>query len=224
MAEKLIHIFKGFLDFLFPQKCLNCGIRGVIICDKCLLSFPPPLILNAPNNRSTFAATSYDDEIVKKIVWLLKYKGIRTLAKPLAELIYNRLFLEARLPLGSLASKHASEITIIPIPLSRKRMKERGYNQAELIARSLSDKMSVRFLPNVLYKKKETVSQVEIKDRAKRLENVKGVFAIKNPEAIKNKVVILVDDVTTTGATLAEASRVLKQAGAKKVIGVVVAR
>ena len=84
--------------------------------------------------------------------------------------------------------------------------------------------MSVRFLPDVLYKKKDTVSQVEIKDRKKRLENVKGVFAVKNPEAIKNKVIILIDDVTTTGATLAEASHILKQSGAKKVIGVVVAR
>lgn len=221
MAEKLIHIFKGFLDFLFPQKCLNCGIRGVIICDKCLMSFPSPLILNVPNNRSTFAATSYDDEIVKKIIWLLKYKGVRTLAKPLADLIYHRLkteLWEVELP------TNMNSCVIIPVPLSRKRLKERGYNQAELIARSLSDKMSVRFLPDVLYKKKDTVSQVEIKDRKKRLENVKGVFAVKNPEAVKNKIVILIDDVITTGATLNEASHILKQAGAKKVVGVVVAR
>ncbi len=219
MAEKLIHIFKGFLDFLFPQKCLNCGVRGVIICNKCLMSFPPPLILNVPNSRSTFAATSYDDEIVKKILWLLKYKGVRTLAKPLADLIFSRLRDEMPQLL-----KNPEGIVIIPIPLSPKRLKERGYNQAELIARSLSDKMSVRFLPDVLYKKKDTVSQVEIKDRKKRLENVKGVFAVKNPEAVKNKVVILIDDVTTTGATLNETSRVLKQSGAKKVVGVVVAK
>lgn len=219
MAEKLIHIFKGFLDFLFPQKCLNCGIRGVIICNKCLMSFPPPLIFNVPNSRSTFAATSYDDEIVKKIIWLLKYKGVRTLAKPLADLIFSRLRDEMPQLL-----KNPEGIVIIPIPLSRKRLKERGYNQAELIARSLSDKMSVRFLPDVLYKKKDTVSQVEIKDRKKRLENVKDVFAIKNLEAVKNKVVILIDDVITTGATLNEAGHILKQSGAKKVVGVVVAR
>jgi len=219
MAEKLIHIFKGFLDFLFPQKCLNCGIRGVIICNKCLMSFPPPLILNVPNGRNTFAATSYDDEIVKKIIWLLKYKGVRTLAKPLADLIFSRLRDEMPQLL-----KNPGGMVIIPIPLSRKRLKERGYNQAELISRFLSDKMSVRFLPDVLYKKKDTISQVEIKDRKKRLENVKGVFAVKNPEAVKNKVVILIDDVTTTGATLNEASHILKQSGAKKVVGVVAAR
>jgi len=77
---------------------------------------------------------------------------------------------------------------------------------------------------NVLYKIKETISQVEIKDRNKRLKNIQGVFAVKNSEIIRNKVIILVDDITTTGATLNEAGRVLKQAGGKKIIGLTVAK
>lgn len=228
MAGKLIHIFKAFLGLLFPQKCVGCGAKNEIFCKKCLESLPP---LEVPENRPqdfrgrssawVFAATSYKNEVVKKAIRLLKYHGIKTMAEPLASLTFERLK-ETRFPLGNRVSK--SDYLIIPIPLSRKRLRQRGYNQSELIGRFLSDKLSVRMKTDVLYKIKETVSQVEIKDREKRLENLRGAFKVKNPELIKNKTVILVDDITTTGATLNEAKRVLTQAGAEKVIGLVVAR
>ncbi len=218
MAEKLIHIFKGFLGLLFPQKCLGCGTKNVILCDKCLNSLPEAPVTEM---RGIFAATSYQDEIVKKAIRLLKYHGIKSLAEPLAELIYRRLK-EIRFPLGNRISK--SDCMIIPIPLSKKRHRERGFNQTELIGRFLSDKMSIRMAANVLYKIKETISQVEIKDREKRLKNLEGAFEVKNAEIIKNKNIILIDDIATTGATLSEARRILKTAGAKKVIGLVVAK
>jgi competence protein ComFC len=223
-AGKLIHILKGFLDFLFPKKCLGCGAKNVILCAKCLDSLPEaPFAENrtTPRLRSgqVFAATSYQDEIVKKSIRLLKYHGIKILAEPLAELMYQRLF-KGR----PFCGPKVGPWVIIPIPLSKKRQRSRGFNQAELIGRFLSDKMSIRMATDVLYKIKETASQVEIKDREKRLRNIIGAFSVKNQELIKDKNIILIDDIVTTGATINEARRVLKTAGAKKVIGWVVAK
>lgn len=220
MAEKLIHIFKSFLDLLIPQKCLGCRAKNNILCDKCLNSLP-----EAPfsETKAVFAATSYQDEIVKKAIRALKYHGIKSLAEPLAELIFRRLppdFL--KISQNSLFPN--PNWLIIPIPLSKKRRQQRGYNQAELIGHFLSDKMSIRMETNVLYKIKEIISQVEIKDRQKRLRNIEGAFSVKNSEIIKDKKIILINDITTTGATLNEARKVLKQANAKKIIGLVVAK
>jgi len=224
MAVKLIHIFKEFLAFIFPSKCIGCGRKNIIFCDTCLASLPDIL---SPENAWIFSATSYQNDLARKAIKLLKYQSVKILAKPLAELIYARLpnFLkETRFPSGNRVSKFQSDCLIIPIPLSKKRFRQRGYNQSELIAKILSDKMSVKMVTDVLYKIKETVSQVEIKDREKRLKNLEAAFAIKNPEIVQGRNIILVDDITTTGATLNEARRALKQAGAKKVIGLVVAK
>jgi len=224
MAGKLIHIFKEFLNLLFPQKCLGCGISGATLCEKCLASFPPFFAENKPPNLSEtdeiFVATSYKDEIVKKAIWLFKYRGVKSLAEPLSSLIVKKLGDK----ITRLINDTRQTVLIIPIPLARKKFKKRGYNQAEILGKCLSDKLSIKMETNVLYKIKETISQVEIKDRNKRLKNIQGVFAVKNSEIIRNKVIILVDDITTTGATLNEAGRVLKQAGGKKIIGLTVAK
>jgi len=218
MVEKLIHIFKGFLGLLFPQKCLGCGARNVLLCEKCLISFPESPLAET-RTSPIFAATSYQDQTVKKAIWLLKYHGIKSLAEPFSELMFKRIVVALPESMRDL-----DKTLIIPIPLSKKRHRERGFNQSELIGRFLSDKMSIRTVNNVLYKTKETISQVEIKDREKRLKNLEGAFEVKNAEIIKNKNIILIDDITTTGATLNEAKRILKAAGAKKVIGLVVAK
>ncbi len=224
IVEKLIHIFKEFLNLIFPQKCLGCGIQETIICERCLMLFPPFLEENKPPNLpeidEILSATSYGDEIVKKTIWLFKYRGVKSLAKPLSMLIVKKLGDK----ITHLISNSSQTAVIIPIPLVRKKLKKRGYNQTEILGKCLSDKLSIKMENNVLYKIKDTISQVEIKDRDKRLKNIKGVFAVKNPEIIKDKIIILLDDITTTGATLNEASRVLKQSGAGKIIGLTVAK
>ncbi|MBI4692102.1 MAG: ComF family protein [Candidatus Terrybacteria bacterium] len=211
--KKLIHIV---LNFLLPQKCLGCGeendppVGG--LCQECLKRIDYPFLKKANN---IFAAADYNDKFVKKAVWMLKYRKVKQLAKPLAELMHQRLFV------GNLVS---DKWIIIPIPLSKNRFKERGFNQAELIARYLAEKVSAPMLNNVLVKIKETPSQVSIKNREERLNNLQGAFAVKNPHLIANKNIILVDDVSTTGATINEARKILKNAGAKKVLALVVAR
>ena len=200
-------IFKNILAVLFPQKCLGCKKENEILCSDCLLKINRP---DTPHLNGIHIAANYQDLVLKKALWMLKYQGVKQLAKPLAELIKERIW--KKLETG--------DWLIVPVPLSKNKLRHRGYNQAELIARELPGNVRA----DVLFKKFHTKSQVEVKDKEERLANIIGSFEVRNPEKIKGKKIILIDDVLTTGATMREAKKVLKQAGAKKVIGIVVAR
>jgi len=200
-------IFKNILAVLFPQKCLGCKKENEILCSDCLLKINRP---DTPHLNGIHIASNYQDAVLKKALWMLKYQGVKQLAKPLAELIKERIW--KKLETG--------DWLIVPVPLSKNKLRHRGYNQAELIARELPGNVRA----DVLFKKFHTKSQVEVKDKEERLANIIGSFEVRNPEKIKGKKIILIDDVLTTGATMREAKKVFKQAGAKKVVGVVVAR
>lgn len=200
-------MFQTILNFFFPQKCLGCRAENEILCLECLDKIRRS---GMPSEKNVFAASDYSDDTVKKAIWFLKYKNGKQLAAPLAELIKRRVWpkLKIKNPL------------IVPIPLSKKKKRKRGYNQAELIAAKIDGELAT----NILRKKIHTQSQVELKDREKRQLNVIGSFEISNPEKIKGRNVVLIDDVCTTGATIAEARKILKKAGAKKIMAAVVAR
>lgn len=205
-------IFKKILAVLFPQKCLGCKKENEILCPDCLGKISRP---DTPYLKGIHIAGNYQDLVLKKALWMLKYQGIKQLAKPLAELIRERVWKKLE----------TEGWLIVPIPLSWVKLKHRGYNQAELIARHLFNYQdNILWGGGILSKIRETKSQVEVKDREERLANVVGSFKVEKPELIKGKKIILVDDVRTTGATMSEAKKVLMSAGAKKVVGVVVAR
>lgn len=208
MAKKVIN---SILNFLFPQKCTGCGKENELLCRKCLGKIGFSSLIK---DKNIFSASDYNDEIIKKAVWMLKYRGIKQLAEPLAELMRQRLWQKI--------SKGAW--IIIPIPVSKKRFKERGFNQTELIAKEFALKTDLEIKKDILYKTKETPTQVSIKNKEERLKNLNGAFSVKNPDLIKSKNIILIDDVSTTGATITEARKVLRGAGAKRVIAIVVAR
>jgi len=200
-------IFKNILAVLFPQKCLGCKKENEILCSDCLLKINRP---DTPHLNGIHIASNYQDAVLKKALWMLKYQGVKQLAKPLAQLIKERIWKKLE----------TENWLVIPVPLSKNKLRHRGYNQAEMIAGELSDNVRA----DILFKKFHTKSQVEVKNKEERLANIIGSFEIKNPEKIKGKKIILIDDVLTTGATMREVKKVLKEAGAKKVIGVVVAR
>ncbi|MFA4890523.1 MAG: ComF family protein [Candidatus Paceibacterota bacterium] len=211
MLKKLIHTF---LNFLLPQKCLGCGKENEALCRECLAKIDMPSL---PKEGEIFSAADYGDETAKKAIWMLKYRGAKNLAEPLAELLNTRCSTKLEI-------KNAGDWLVVPLPLSKERLRERGYNQAELIAGHLSQKIKIPVCADALVKIKNTPAQVSIKNRKERLNNLKGAFAIKNPETIFGKNIILIDDVSTTGATIREAKKTLKVGGAKKVIALVVAR
>lgn len=233
-------IANGFLNLIFPIKCLSCGKNGKEFCPLCLSETPAA---ERETAKWIFPLYDYRHPPIKKALWLLKYKGKKRLAKIFAEILYEKIMEE----LSELSvMENFQNAILIPIPLSAKRYRERGYNQAELICRELVRLSKINHLTpdpspsqgegrnevfilksDILIKPKETEHQARIRNRRERLENIIGSFVIKNPEKnirlIKNKNIILIDDITTTGATLNEARKMLKAAGARKVIAFTVA-
>lgn len=215
-----MNILSTLLSLIFPTHCLSCGQYGEDLCTKCLISFPQA-------ERQTlewiYPIYDYRHKAVRETIWLLKYKNHKRLADILAEALYARI-LEELSELSVMKNFH--EPVLIPIPLSKERQRERGFNQALLLCRAivaLDGENNLELNADVLVKPKDSEHQARIENRAHRLKNIVGSFAVKNADAIKNRNIILVDDVTTTGATLSEAKKVLKQAGAKNVIAFTVA-
>ena len=240
-------IFSSILNMVFPVKCVFCGKNGRDFCIKCLSDSPPA---ERETAKWIFPLYDYRHPSIKKALRLFKYKGKKRLAESFAEVLYGKIVEE----LSELSvMENFRNIILIPIPLSAKRYRERGYNQAELICKELIHLSKTNHLTppsaplslvrrgaggevftlenNILIKPKETEHQARIGNRAKRLKNIIGCFAIKsdkqnttkNIDRIKGKNIILIDDITTTGATLNEARKILKKAGARKVIAFTVA-
>ena len=216
-------IKNNILNVIFPVSCLSCKASGKDLCTTCLGDSP---FAERETAKWIFPIYDYRHPQIKKALWLLKYKGKKRLANIFAEILYGKIMEE----LSDLSVlENFTEAVLIPIPLSRKRYRERRYNQAELICREIIKINDIRhgvymeLENNVLIKPKETEHQARIENRPQRLRNIIGSFSIKNAELVKNRNIILIDDITTTGATLNEARKILKQAGAKKIIAFTVA-
>jgi ComF family protein len=111
----------------------------------------------------------------------------------------------------------------VPVPIHKKRLKKRGYNQSSLIAKAVAKALKVKFINNLLYKIKNTVPQSSLSEKERKL-NVRRAYIVRNSQMIKDKIVLLIDDIYTTGATVEECSKELKEAGAKDVIVATIAK
>ncbi len=213
----------GFLNTIFnivyPMNCLACGKSGSDLCPSCLSDSPQA---ERETEKWIFPLYDYRHPPIKKALWMLKYKGKTRLANIFAEVLHGRIMEE----LSDLSlMENFNDALLVPIPLSKKRYKERGYNQSELICKELLkiDQRSFQLETKVLIKPTETEHQARIENRKQRLKNIVGSFAVTNAEQIQNRNIILIDDITTTGATLNEARKVLKKAGTRKIIAFTVA-
>ncbi len=220
LKNNLFYFKNFFLDLFFPTCCIKCKREGPELCRQCCVNMKYP---DQENMDDIFACFIYQDPIIKKLLHSLKYYNKQTIGKTLGTYVYDRLIEEiAELQLFS----SGNGIILIPVPLSPKRLKKRGYNQAILIAKGMlqNDTEHIFHLEkDIVLKIKDTLPQAKIKNRNTRLRNVVGCFAIKNPHKIRGKTVIVVDDVTTTGGTINEIIKLLKKSGAKKVVGFAVA-
>ena len=216
--EPFVRLTDMLLTYLFPRA------EGVEKLHKLSLSelsqLPPSQALGDPD---TIALFEYAHHTVKEIVWQVKYKGNRDLAKKVGILLYDTIM--AELEERNIFAKFPN-VLLIPMPTSAERRLERGWNQAELLAQALlSDDNGHKFvyLPHAITKIRHTESQTKATSRSERLENLRNSMRVASASPISGKCVVLLDDVTTTGATFAEARHALKEAGAKKIICVALA-
>jgi len=112
---------------------------------------------------------------------------------------------------------------IIPVPIHRKRYKQRGYNQTELIARKIAENLDITVVTDVLVKEKNNKPQSDL-TKTEREQNIKNVYRVQNSQKIKNKTILIIDDIYTTGNTVKECSRMLQQAGASQIAVLTIAK
>ncbi|MFC1632633.1 ComF family protein [Patescibacteria group bacterium] len=216
------------LDFIFPKECLACGIEGRSLCQACLKALPrlniqrcPTCLKNTggqtcPHCRkqtrldSAYSLLDYSHPFVRKLCNALKHEGVVELASlfsnDLAQLLHEqKIFVD----------------TVIPIPLSPQRLRERGYNQASLIAKPLAHLLCADLAEDILLRTRNTKPQQNLK-KSERLTNLKGALSVARK--VTNKNILLVDDVLTSGATLSYAANLLHNNGAKNIYGLSLAR
>lgn len=238
-------MFKNWLlDIVFPRQCLGCKIllsdeKESYLCPSCLAEIKikndfacafcgSPVIAGLTCHfcrpahflDRLWVATSYENPLVEKVIKTMKYRFVKALANDMAGLMAG--YLEKRFA-SDLGADRGS-IIILPVPLHRLRLNWRGFNQAEIIGSKIGACLGLDFRQDVLRRRHHCTPQALITNREPRIANTKGVFECQKPEPVRSKIVLLVDDVATTGSTLDDCSRALKSAGTKEVIGFVFAR
>ncbi len=231
MLPSLTILKKTALDLLFPCRCVGCGKEGDFICACCEGNLPriiPPVCpvcgaakpidrpcTSCPGHWAMLdgiRAPFFFEGIIRSSVHRLKYNNLRAIAIPLAKLMADFI-----------AANPLPYDIIIPVPLHRKRLRERGYNQSELLAKELAELTGIPVETKCLTRLIHTPAQAMTNSVAERRSNIRGAFECKNCRA-EGKSVLLVDDVATSGATLDSCAAALKSAGAVSVWGLTLAR
>jgi len=219
------------LDLLFPQWCVGCGKEGDFICHSCRRSLPqiiPPLCPRCgkpqPNGilcpscvgwgaridgiRSPFRF----DGVMRQAIHQLKYRNLRALAAPLAKLLNDYL-----------STNPVPGEVLVPVPLHQKRLRERGYNQSSLLAQELGKLTRLLVVDDCLIRQRHAPPQARTSTVDERRSNVADAFTCRDSR-LRDRQVLLIDDVSTSGATLDACAAALKAAGATSVWGLVLAR
>lgn len=224
----------ALLDLIFPPRCVHCRayledgralcadcrrwivLHRTFFCGKCrarrysareLCHRGFPFLLGA--------AGEYEDPIMQGLIRSLKFHFVRAAAEPLGAILATYA---ARLRVSG------SYDVILPIPLSRRRRRERGFNQSELIAQSFSTLSGIAVDTSVLQRSRHAPPQSGLRGEAERRANVAGSFDVVLPAAIRGRNIILLDDVITSGATMFEAANVLRTAGIKNILALAAAK
>ena len=204
------------LNLVFPPKCPFCGkvLDAVGVCPPCEKALPwiPEEQAALSEGDLTCAAPLWYEGNVREALLRLKFRGGSALAEPLGELLAQ-----------CAAEQFGGEFdTVTWVPVSRKRLRRRGFDQARYLAGSLCVEWHVE-PQETLRKTTDNPAQSGLDDADARRANVLGVYEAVRPENIAGKRFLLIDDICTTGATLSEAARVLRQAGAADVVGLTLA-
>jgi len=225
----LKELFRGML---FPCRCVACGTRDATgaACDACRARIVVNRTLFCGACRARLpdgakichkdfpyilgAAADYGNPVARELIHALKFRRCRDAAAPLADTLATYL---ASLPID------LPSFQILPVPLSKRRERERGYNQCNLIARELAARTGMPLAPRILVRTRHTRPQSEAEDADERRKNLNGAFAAHPGDAVPSRIILL-DDVTTSGATFLAATRALKRAGARQIVALAVAK
>jgi ComF family protein len=230
---------RSLLDLVFPPRCVNCHALGALLCENCRATIaipqPPlctrcgrPLPATRSDNQcglcgsghspvhlaSLRAATVYDGAI-RAAMLAYKFRGARRLAEPLGDILaeaYKREGLTAEL--------------VTHVPLHSARRRQRGYDQSHLLARETARRLGLPFLPDAVKRVRATVPQTHLKGD-ERITNVAQAFALSNAAIVarvKDRRILLIDDVTATGSTLDATAAALAEAGPAAIIGLALSR
>lgn len=211
--------FYRALNFLFPPYCRICEKHtGEELCTNCYLRL---------KRFEELHIVKFENRNLDELIYLFRYKEyIRKLIldfKFFNKFYLSKVFSKIMLKNEKLCGIFKFYDIIISVPMHKNKLKERGYNQAELLALDLAENSGLEYNKNILIKTVNNKKQSSLSEK-ERYENIKNVFKVQKTDKIKNKNIILVDDICTTSATLEECSRVLKEAGAKKVTAIVIAK
>ncbi len=239
MKTLLARLANGLLDLIYPVMCLVCGghAESGALCERCVTSFlpipePTCAVCGRPNesaacrNCERFAAETgagfgFDGACagavfggaLRHAIHLLKYRSRERLGLPLGAFLANRLVAD-----GLLTDPDSVDL-VAPVPVHPLRERERGYNQARLLAEPVAEMLGVPLLAGAIFVRvRRTERQVGLADKARRGNVTPDVFAVPDVSTVAGKCVLLVDDVFTTGATVSACATVLKRAGAARVL------
>ena len=230
IPSKAYAVFWLILDWLFPPTCINCGAVGYRICSQCQNSINKSTScvcsicgrrINStgvcyqckskkPNFDQLRSLYDYKDS-VREAIHRLKYENDMGLAEKLAEPLIDYY-----------RAQGWTVDLLVPLPLFERKQIDRGYNQSALLAIPISLKLGIKYRPNAIIRIKNTKSQVGLNEE-ERWENVSDAF-VADPQIVNNKTILIIDDVTTTGATMNAAALAARKAGAKAIYCLTLAR
>lgn len=230
--------FERLAHSIFPPRCAGCGTYAETpdgVCSACRATIPilnfaycptckQRLVTPLPHSHTTYtlvAVTRFHNPRVQNIIHRLKYKRERRLARFCGELLAK-----SALNYFELFPSEKDSVVVLPVPLHPKRLRERGFNQSAEIAIHFLEYLHHPFPMDVstLVRTKDTPSQTRQKSREARIENLRGCFSVTDSKLIQGKTTFIIDDVSTTGATLQEITTALRSAGARKVVTFVFAK
>ncbi|MEL6308422.1 MAG: ComF family protein [Chloroflexota bacterium] len=206
-------VWSQTLDLVFPPLCQHCGRVDYTFCPYCLADLKTlpvvPITSQTMTPLDTVLSTGQHEGLLQASVQVIKYAGQQSLGEVLAERI-----------LEALSTTIWTIDIVVPVPLHTKRLQERGYNQAEAISQHVAIKGNFVHIPEAITRITQTRSQVGLSAQ-ERQENVRGAF-VGNTTHLQGKRVLLIDDVKTTGATLAACTQAMLDAGADTVYAMTV--
>ncbi len=221
---------RSLVDAIYPLECAGCGKTDQIICDRCVAALsilePPfcricaapglpelcPRCTRTPRHFDGIRAPYHHAGAIRQAIHNFKYDGIRAAAPRLGELMAQFL-LNHPLPTD----------VVTAVPMHPRRLRERGYNQAGLLAHHVAERTGLAEAPTLLQRVRHVNPQAGTAHGAERAANVSGSIALSNEQNISGARILLIDDVATTGSTLDVCAQALKSAGAQSVWGLTLA-